>query len=71
MNEALGSRGTARAASPGRNAASNKLPNPEEQSSSSMYGQKWFLEDEEEMKEKFIAVGVCAMDAKVGRELWH
>lgn len=63
-------RGTAKAARPERNTASNKvgsLPNSREESSSPMYGGQPWLEDEEEMKDKFIAVGVCAMDTKVGR----
>lgn len=35
-------------------------PNP-------MYGQRHSFVGEEEMKDKFISVGVCAMDAKVSR----
>lgn len=41
---------------------SEALPGP-----NPMYGQRNLFVEEEEMKEKFISVGVCAMDTKVGR----
>lgn len=36
-------------------------------SPNSMYGQRHSFVGEGEMKDKFISVGVCAMDAKVSR----
>lgn len=68
MNGSLGrGRGAAKAGSPGLNNAVGSVSSSREESlnPNHMYGEQPCLEDQEGMKDKFIAVGVCAMDTKV------
>ena len=68
MSELLArGRGTAKAGSPVISSKVGSVSSPREDSPNPMYGEQPWLEDQEEMKDKFIAVGVCAMDTKVSR----
>jgi hypothetical protein len=62
--------GAAQAATPERaTAGMGSNSSGGESSSGGMYGQQVWSEDEKVVKDKFIAVGVCAMDTKVGSHM--